>query len=56
MENLVLIVRRPAYNAYHDHPELLEPIFALFQTTVDSEYVMWDVAAATNARIATVYS
>jgi hypothetical protein len=43
MENLVPLVRRQAYNAYHDHPELLEPIFALFQTTDDGEHVMRDV-------------
>jgi hypothetical protein len=46
MENLVPVVRGHAYNAYHDHPKLLEPIFALFQTTADGEYVMRDVAAA----------
>jgi hypothetical protein len=40
MEDLVFVVQRQAYNAYHDHSEVLEPIFALFQTTADGEYVM----------------
>jgi hypothetical protein len=56
MENLVLVVRRQAYNVYHCHPELFEPIFPLFQMMADGEYVMRDVAAATNVRITTPYS
>jgi hypothetical protein len=56
MQNLVLVIRRQAYNAYHDHPELLDPIFPLFHTTADGEYVMQDVAAATNVRTTTLYS
>jgi hypothetical protein len=55
MENLVVVVQRQTYNASHDHPKLLEPIFVLFQTMAHGEYVMRDVAAATNVRIPTLY-
>jgi hypothetical protein len=32
MESLVPVVRRHVEHADHDHPELVEPIFAFFQT------------------------
>jgi hypothetical protein len=56
MESLVPVVRRHVEHTYHDHPELVDPIFDFFQAHADSEYLMRDVAAATNVRITTVHS
>jgi hypothetical protein len=49
------LARRWAFNVYYEHPELIEAIFALFCTAPNAEYLMRDVAAASNVRITTLY-
>jgi hypothetical protein len=51
MENLMLGVRCQVYEAFHGHPEHLEPTFVLFQTMADGEYAIQDVAVTTKVRI-----
>jgi hypothetical protein len=56
MDALVPVVRRHAYNSYHDHPELLDPIFDLFRTEPDGHYLMRDVSRATHVPATTLYA
>jgi hypothetical protein len=55
MEYLVPVVHWQAYNSYHDHPELVEPIFEPFRSKADNEYLMRDAPARTNVRVRTLY-
>jgi hypothetical protein len=56
MEGLLQVVRRHAYNSYYAKPELLEPIFHLFEVEADCAYLMRNVSEATHVPITTLYS
>jgi hypothetical protein len=56
MDALVPIFLRRAYNSYYQKPELLEPIFELFGTEADGQYLMRDVSQKTHVPITTLYS
>jgi hypothetical protein len=56
MENLVSITRCRAQNTHHEHPELVQPIFASFRTTPDAECLMRDAVVSSNTHITPLYS
>jgi hypothetical protein len=47
MDLLIRVAKRQAYNCYHEHSELLEPIFQFFLVEPDQSHTMQAVSSKT---------